>query len=119
MATAEFRYRQYQDVKNGSLSSRSSQSRRERGMRTQGYNAASSLLQSEGHGNRGRKGNQASLRIREGSPEGEGFMLRLHRKGFSWEEELETVAGGVVLQETAGACTSVLACPISTPTSPS
>ena len=119
LATTEFRYRQYQDVKNGSLSSRNSQSRRERGMRTQGYNVASSLLQSKGHGNRGRKGNQASLRIREGSPEGEGFRLQLNRKGFSWEEELETVAGGVVLQERAGACTSVLACPVSTPASPS
>lgn len=72
------------------LSSRSSQSRRERGMRTQGYNVASSLLQSKGHGNRGRKGNQASLRIREGSPEGEGFRLQLNRKGFNWEGELET-----------------------------
>ena len=74
------RYKQYQDVKNGSLSSRSSQSRRERGMRTQ----------SKGHGNRGRKGNQASLRIREDSPEGEEFRLHLNRKGFSWEGEMET-----------------------------
>ena len=63
------RYRQYQDVKNGSLSSRSSQSRRQRGMRTQGNNVATSLLQSKGHGNRGRKGNQALLRIREKFPQ--------------------------------------------------
>ena len=59
-------------------------------MRTQGYNVATTLLQSKGHGNRGRKGNQASLKIREGSPEGEELRLHLNRKGFSWEREMET-----------------------------
>lgn len=38
-------------------------------MRTQGNNVATSLLQSKGPGNRGRKGNQALLRIREKFPQ--------------------------------------------------